>query len=289
MREGCFSAGLEDADLVSGFRRRLGEGSVLLAFQPVLSVAGEGCEVLYHEVLGRQLPDGASPDMPPQSCAPAIGAMERLGCIGGFDMAVLHAAVDLLARHPDLRLGCNVSARTLARHDAWRSLAARLSGAGLASRLTLEITEAAPLPPQAMRAVAAMRGLGVRIAIDDVGGGYLSLAFVRDCAPDIIKIDRCVQAFDSRRDQAGADLLADMVRLCSRLSPCVVVEGIETEAALERAVRAGAAAFQGYFIEVPQVHPVWLDEVVRLRPRAGDLAGDGPLAPWHEPPMGRFA
>jgi EAL domain-containing protein (putative c-di-GMP-specific phosphodiesterase class I) len=59
-------------------------------------------------------------------------------------------------------------------------------------KLTLEITETAMLEDleEATRVLQELRGLGVRVALDDFGAGYSSLRYLDRLPVDIVKIDR---------------------------------------------------------------------------------------------------
>lgn len=256
-RRGTTEQQCQDAATISEFSLSLEQGAVWLAFQSVVAVgAADGVQVqtLYSEVLTRlgQVGGGAS-------CGKVIQALERMDQIAWYDMLVLDTVLDLLETYPHINLGCNLSALTLRKMEAWEFVLMRLQvRPAMARRLTLEITETAVLPDtnQALQITGALQGLGCKIAIDDLGKGRTALAFVDDCRPGIIKIDR--SALQPREDDASGSLLKALVRLSAHLSPCVVVEGVDNEEFLHRAVNAGANAVQGYFVEKPRLRPSWL-------------------------------
>ncbi len=67
---------------------------------------------------------------------------------------------------------------------------------GAPGRLKLEITETVLLcdPYRVRNIVAALRELGMHIILDDFGVGHASIAYLRDCAFDGLKIDRSFTA-----------------------------------------------------------------------------------------------
>ena len=60
------------------------------------------------------------------------------------------------------------------------------------NRLIIEIVEHAPpwSGPSFLLSLDRLRGLGVRIALDDVGLGQSNFRMILDCQPDLLKIDR---------------------------------------------------------------------------------------------------
>ena len=95
---------------------------------------------------------------------------------------------------PDpLGIAVNVSGRQLAQPGLLEVVERVLDTTGLdPKRLTLEITESVLVqdPELANARLQALRDLGVRLAIDDFGKGYSSLAYVQRFPLDQVKIDQ---------------------------------------------------------------------------------------------------
>ncbi|TAK47682.1 MAG: EAL domain-containing protein [Xanthobacteraceae bacterium] len=125
---------------------------------------------------------------------------------------------------------------------------------GLApSRLELEITEGV-LIRDFDRGVALLRrlkGLGVRIAMDDFGSGYSSLSYLQSFPFDKIKIDRAFVKNLTRNPQSRAIIRA-VIGLGQGLGVPIVAEGVETEEQLHFLSEAGCDQLQGYFIGMPE-------------------------------------
>ncbi len=263
---------------VDAFLRALTERSVALAFQAVRLVHGPGNRSFYFEALSR-LNDGGQW----RSCGEVIQAMERLDCIAWYDMLVLDAVIDLLGRHPGVCLACNVSARTLRTESGWQAIYERLQqNQTLASRLILEITETASLADssEALSIIGRLRSHGCRVAIDDLGSGKTTLAFVRDCQPEIIKIDRSVLDPNPRLPHPSTGLLVTLVDLCVSLNSCAVIvaEGVDRADLLCRAIDVGVNAVQGNSIDPPRFRPAWLTDVVYLEISEARLADAFPMS-----------
>ncbi len=132
-----------------------------------------------------------------------------------------------------------------------------LARTGLESnRLVLELTEGSVLVDMgaARDAVDALNRLGVRVALDDYGTGYSSLAAIASLPVDELKIDiSFVAGLGSNR--ARTAIVRAIVGLGAALDIPVVAEGIET-AAQAFALRALGCEFgQGFHFGRPAPGP----------------------------------
>jgi EAL domain-containing protein (putative c-di-GMP-specific phosphodiesterase class I) len=94
-------------------------------------------------------------------------------------------------------------------------------------------------------ALAGLRRLGVRVALDDIGLGHSNYKMILDCRPDYFKIDRYfVQGTGS--DFYRQAVLKSVSELARPFGARVVVEGVENEEDLAAARAAGATLFQGF-------------------------------------------
>ena len=122
---------------------------------------------------------------------------ESTGIITQLTFAVLDAAVrqgrTWLDEGRPLPIAVNLSARLLSDSHLVDKVTAVLTAHGLPGELlTLEVTESTIMndPPRATANLARLRALGIRLAIDDYGKGYSSLAYLRELDADELKIDR---------------------------------------------------------------------------------------------------
>lgn len=114
-----------------------------------------------------------------------------------------------------------------------------------ATRLIIEVTESSLMrgDAQALAELAALRDAGARIAVDDFGTGFSSLARLRALPVDILKI---AQVFID--DTAVVHAIAE---LAAAFGVAVVAEGVETEAQWECVWAAGIGLAQGYYLHRP--------------------------------------
>jgi EAL domain-containing protein (putative c-di-GMP-specific phosphodiesterase class I) len=96
------------------------------------------------------------------------------------------------------------------------------------------------------------RSLGWRVALDDVGADWSSLALVSAVRPDVVKLDKELVA---RLTDAGPRAVArSVISLAHELGAVVVAEGVESEPVAEQVRELGADLGQGWWFGRP-VHP----------------------------------
>jgi diguanylate cyclase (GGDEF)-like protein len=123
-------------------------------------------------------------------------------------------------------------------------------------RVIIEITENQPtFDFEGMRdALLHYRGMGFKIAIDDLGEGFSSLRLWSELRPEFIKIDmHFVQGVD--RDPIKLQFLKSIQHIAESCGTHVIAEGVETEAELRVVKDIGIALGQGYFIARPSPTP----------------------------------
>ena len=153
-----------------------------------------------------------------------------------------------------LTMAVNLSPRQLSDANLVTDLRGILGDAGLEpSALCLEITEGAVVANAtvAARALAELRAIGVRLAIDDYGSGNASISYLRQFAVDTLKIDRSlVEHLDDDHGTSVA-IVRSIIELASALGLTTVGEGIETAAQRDALRRLGCSIGQGYLLARP--------------------------------------
>jgi EAL domain-containing protein (putative c-di-GMP-specific phosphodiesterase class I) len=121
-----------------------------------------------------------------------------------------------------------------------------------ASRVVLELTERASLTDQkeVTARVTSLRGLGFRIALDDLGAGYSGLASFAQLGAEVVKYDMAlVRGVD--QDERRRRLVQSMTALFRELGVLVIAEGVETEGERNALVSVGCDLLQGYLFAKP--------------------------------------
>jgi EAL domain-containing protein (putative c-di-GMP-specific phosphodiesterase class I) len=124
----------------------------------------------------------------------------------------------------------------------------------IAKNVVLEITERASLDSvKDVRArVAALREMGFRIAIDDLGAGYAGLTSFALLEPEIVKLDMTLVR-DVHLNSTKQKLVRSMTQLAHDMGMMVVGEGVETAAERDALVSLGCDLLQGYLFAKPNM------------------------------------
>jgi EAL domain-containing protein (putative c-di-GMP-specific phosphodiesterase class I) len=124
--------------------------------------------------------------------------------------------------------------------------------AGLApAQLVFEVVEAHAARDRGhlLAVLEHHRAQGWRVALDDVGVGWSSLALVSALRPDVVKLDK---ALVNRLDSAAARaVVGGLVELAHSLGAVVVAEGVETQARADQARQLGVDLGQGWLFGRP--------------------------------------
>ena len=245
------SAAVEHSRRVAELRAAVDETQFTLDYQPVVDLDEHGITG-YEALLRWQHP--TSGQVAPLDFIPLA---EETGLIVPLGRWVLREACaygkQLTAEHDDVRMAVNVSARQLQHPDFVAHVRQALDESGFPpSCLILELTESVLLASgdRIDQQLALLKGMGIRLALDDFGVGYASLSYLQRLPVDIVKIDR---SFTSTIDAPDTDLLLlkGIIDLGNALGLKVVAEGIETRAQHEIVRSLGCHGAQGFYFGRP--------------------------------------
>ncbi|WP_149203195.1 EAL domain-containing protein [Actinotalea subterranea] len=204
-----------------------------------------------------------------------LAAAESRGLIGPIGAWVLDAACAQLAlwcaqRGPTARplsMAVNVSGRQLREPDLLEQVCTVLDRHGLApEQLCLEFSERSLVQdgPDARETLEALNLLGVRLAVDDFGATYTSLARLPRFPVSVVKVERGAD------EEWHRNLVGAVIAMAHGLGMSVVGEGIETPAQLRELIEMACDDGQGFLLGQPLSH----GEVAQLL--AADSRRDGP-------------
>ncbi|HVD24797.1 MAG TPA: EAL domain-containing protein [Gaiellaceae bacterium] len=220
-------------ELASALERGVERGELEVHYQPIISLADSGVYAL--EALARW----RHPDLGLLAPGVFIPLAEERGLSAALTRLVVTEACANAAEWRrvcgDVMVSVNVAPSDVVGETLLADVDWALEQAGVpAEALLVEITESAALrdPAVTLAQLAELRARGVRVALDDFGTGYSSLAHLRDLPIDCVKIAK--EFVDGLDDHpSGEAFIVAIVRLAESLSLDVVLEGIESPAAVE--------------------------------------------------------
>jgi EAL domain-containing protein (putative c-di-GMP-specific phosphodiesterase class I) len=263
----------------SALRRAVDSGELHLMYPPrvasgTLDLTGVECLVRWeHPQLGAVGPEEFVP------IAEESGLIEQIGD-WVLDEACRQLAAWRSRFEDEFFVSVNVAARQLRNPNFATRIKATLDKYRLpAQALEIEITETSIVhaPPDARRALEALRRDGVRVSMDDFGTGYSSLGQIRTLPFDCVKLDRSLMA-DLYTDIGAQGVTAAVLAMAKALRIRSVAEGIEDPEAMEMVSWLGCEELQGYYISPPlkaRDFAEWLDSggaVAIARRRASAIA-----------------
>jgi diguanylate cyclase (GGDEF)-like protein/PAS domain S-box-containing protein len=157
---------------------------------------------------------------------------------------------------PPVCVAVNLSARQFADDTLPEDVHYALKESGMkAELLELELTESMVMrnPDRAARLLASIKKMGVRIAIDDFGVGYSSLAQIKRFPIDTLKVDRSFIR-DLEKNAEDRAITEAIITMGKTLSLTVVAEGVETEEQQTFLLERACDAMQGYYFSKPIDH-----------------------------------
>lgn len=157
----------------------------------------------------------------------------------------------------DVQMSVNLSALDLQADDFVQFIAKELDERHLdAQKLTLEVTESAVMADleKAQQRLRELRELGCKIALDDYGTGYASLAQLKHLPLDKLKLDQSfIRGLDS--NESDRIIVQSTLTLAHQLHLQTVAEGVEEEAAWRLLQTMGCDTLQGYHFSRPLAAP----------------------------------
>jgi sensor c-di-GMP phosphodiesterase-like protein len=251
---------------VAELERALEEGEFVPYYQPIVDIRSgqlRGAEVLvrWRKKDGTLVLPGAFIPLAESSglIVPLTRALMRQVC------AEAGAAI---GARPSLKISFNLAARLVRDEAIVKDVRNIFAGGPIGlSQVVLELTERDQIESltETRRVIAALQGIGVRIAIDDVGTGHSGLSYMLKLGVDIIKIDKMfVDAIGT--DRNSTTIVETLIDLAHNMRMDVVAEGVENFEQVMHLRELGVRTAQGYVFAPPLPGSAFLQLVDAIDP-----------------------
>jgi predicted signal transduction protein with EAL and GGDEF domain len=241
-------AGMRAAEIEADLLSALDRDEIEIVFQPQYDLITDA--LIGAEALARW----NHPRLGQIGAGTLFAIAERAEHVAHLSRHIAERALGAASRWPgDLRLSLNVTPADLASPEFAREFLALVEAtAARANRLTLEITEQVLLGDleRCGETLSVLKAQGIKVALDDFGGGFCNFRYLKLLPLDTLKLDR---SMIEGIEQDGRDraVLRAIVALARALDLSIVAEGIETEAQRAIARDEGCGLYQGFLRSMP--------------------------------------
>jgi len=251
---------------IADIRRALESGEFVPYYQPIVDIrTGQlrGAEVLvrWRKPDGTLVLPGAF--IPLMESSDLIHALTR-----NLMQKVSTEAGPVIGRRSDLKISFNFAGKLFSEPTIVKDVRDIFASSPIKfSQVVLEVTERDPIEnfTETRQIIAALQGLGVRIAIDDVGTGHSGLSYMLKLGVDIIKIDKIfVDAIGT--DRNSTTIVETLVDLARNMRMEVVAEGVENFEQVMHLRALGVRLAQGYVFAPPLPGSSFLQLVEAINP-----------------------
>ena len=248
----CFDTSIQHAKhrrqaLRAWMRDAIGKQELHLVYQPLITLE-TGLATEFEALLRWRQP--VLGDIGPEEFIPIAEESGQILAIGAW--VLQHACREAATWPATFSVTVNLSPLQLT-PSIVDTVAMALRESRLApERLKLEITESVLLENSVsnLETLHTLRGMGVRIVLDDFGVGFASLSYLQQFPFDKIKIDRSfVSDLDRRRDSQA--IVKAVILLADDMGMATTAEGVETSGQLDWLRQAGCGQVQGFLLGRP--------------------------------------
>ncbi|MBW3566547.1 MAG: EAL domain-containing protein, partial [Proteobacteria bacterium] len=244
----------EEMDWISRLNEALVEDRFRLYYQRIMPVDGShGSE--HYEILLRMVnQDGAM--VPPGVFIPPA---ERFNLMPRIDRWVLESVFRRLGERgreaqSDLVVAINISGNTLSDQGLSEFVIGLFEQHAVRPQsICFEITETAAIGnfEDALKFIAVVRELGSSVALDDFGSGLSSFRYLKEIAPDYLKIDGSFVR-EIARSRTDYSMVEAINRVGKTMGVRTIAEFVEDAEILEALRRIGVDLAQGYEMHRPE-------------------------------------
>ncbi len=236
---------------VAEMERALKAGEFVPYYQPIVDITSgqlRGAEVLvrWRKADGSLVSPGSF--IPLAESSGLIRAMTR-----DLMKRVRAEAGEAIGQRPALKISFNFAGQLFSDQSIVKDVRNIFAGGPIKySQVVLEVTERDQIEnfTETRQTIAALQGLGVRIAIDDVGTGHSGLTYMLKLGVDIIKIDKMF--VDSvGTDRNATTIVETLIDLAHNMRMDIVAEGVENFEQVMYLRERGIRQAQGYVFAPP--------------------------------------
>jgi sensor c-di-GMP phosphodiesterase-like protein len=251
---------------VAELERALSAGEFVPYYQPIVDIRSG--QLRGAEVLVRWRKSDGSLVLP----GTFIPLAESSGLILPMTRALMrHVCAEAgaaIGSRPGLKISFNLAAQLFRDEAIVKDVRNIFAASQIAmSQVVLELTERDPIEnlTETRRVIAALQGIGVRIAIDDVGTGHSGLSYMLKLGVDIIKIDKMfVDAIGT--DRNSTTIVETLIDLAHNMRMDVVAEGVENFEQVMHLRELGVRSAQGYVFAPPLPGSAFLQLIDAIDP-----------------------
>ncbi len=245
---------VEHMRIENDLRRALDREELELHYQPIVGLR-DGSIVAIEALLRWRHPEYGLTS--PTSFIPVAEESQLIVPVGRW---VIEEACTRVAEwqsiDPDaapVRIAVNLSGRQIGDPELLPTVSAAVEASGIEpTTLSFELTESVLFEESGVseRVMRSLRGMGVRLVLDDFGSGFSSLGYLKRFPLDGIKLDRSFieNVADGLTD---AQIVKAVVEMARALGLEIVAEGVETSDQLAAVRSLGCHQAQGFYFMPP--------------------------------------
>ncbi|MGW6173753.1 putative bifunctional diguanylate cyclase/phosphodiesterase [Arthrobacter sp. NPDC055138] len=255
-----------ETSLTVAVERGIRRHRLRVALQPIIALDLDA--IVGFETLARY-EDEELGNIPPDQL---VEEANRLGLLNELTIQIIDgaaAAMERVCEISDLRsISVNVELGQLTPGSTVVDRLRRMRAEAPELNVIIELTENSldTMTEECRIMLAQLRSEGFKIAVDDFGSGYSSMNSLTEFAFDIVKVDR---ALVSGHDGSARNIVVShLIAMFTALKADVVIEGIETEEAVEWLAGCPNLNVQGFYFG----RPMWPDELIARLETSGKAA-----------------
>ncbi len=232
-------------------KKAINKNQISLVYQPKI-------DSTFHKVTSVEaLARWYHPELGHVSPVEFIEVAERIGIIDAMSEWILYQACYQAVKWKkdyglSLRMSVNISPITFLNKDIIALVNSVIKDTGIEPHLLeLEVTESViQTDPGNLLIFEELKKTGIRLAIDDFGVGYSSLASLKHIKIDCLKIDQYFVK-DMLEDINSKYLITSMIDIGHNFGYEIIAEGVENKEQLIALKELECDTVQGYFISKP--------------------------------------